>query len=70
MKNFKLLTGLSLPLTGVQASLFGNFWPRQSQNCTLYTVQFGDTCFGIASNNNATYAQIVAWNSEINTVCS
>jgi len=55
---------------GVHASVLSNLSTRGSQNCTLYTVHSGDTCFGIANNNNATFAQIVGWNSQINTACS
>ena len=61
---------LSIFIAGVQASLLGDNLPRASHNCTLHTVQPGETCFTIASNNNATFAQIVGWNPEINTVCS
>ncbi len=61
---------VSIFIAGVQASLSGNIFPRASQNCTLHTVQSGETCFTIANNNNATFAQIVGWNPAINTACS
>ncbi len=61
---------LSIFMAGVHASLAANIFPRASHSCTVHTVQPGETCFTIASDNNATFAQIVGWNPEINTVCS
>lgn len=39
-------------------------------DCAVYTVQAGDTCVSIGRSTNATYAQLLAWNSEINIQCS
>ncbi|KAL4733764.1 hypothetical protein BDV11DRAFT_175388 [Aspergillus similis] len=39
-------------------------------DCAVYTVQAGDTCVSIGRANNATYAQLLAWNSEIDVQCS
>ncbi|GJD02510.1 hypothetical protein ColKHC_11335 [Colletotrichum higginsianum] len=38
--------------------------------CEAYSVQVGDTCASIARSVNATYAQIISWNSEIDLACS
>ncbi|KAK6215152.1 hypothetical protein QIS74_08171 [Colletotrichum tabaci] len=38
--------------------------------CEAYSVQIGDTCASIARSVNATYAQIISWNSEIDLACS
>jgi hypothetical protein len=35
-------------------------------DCALYTVKPQDTCLNIAGSQNATYAQLLAWNSNIN----
>jgi hypothetical protein len=52
-----------------EASLFDIF-PRASLNCTTYTVETGDTCTGIGKSQDVTWAQLLAWNSQINSVCS
>ncbi|KAL3479631.1 hypothetical protein BJX99DRAFT_244778 [Aspergillus californicus] len=41
-----------------------------SADCAVHTVQAGDTCVSIGRATNATYAQLLAWNSEINIQCS
>ncbi|KAJ6094428.1 hypothetical protein N7467_001941 [Penicillium canescens] len=52
-----------------EASLFDIF-TRASLNCTTYTVETGDTCTGIGKSQDVTWAQLLAWNSQINSVCS
>lgn len=41
-----------------------------AHQCTTYTVQQNDTCTAIASANNITYAQILAWNPNFDLLCS
>lgn len=47
-------------------------WIRATEpgNCEPYVVQAGDTCLSIARSANATYAQIISWNDEIDLACS
>lgn len=40
------------------------------QHCTIYTIQSGDTCYGIAGNANISYTQLLSWNPTINGYCS
>ncbi|KAL2867795.1 LysM peptidoglycan-binding domain-containing protein [Aspergillus lucknowensis] len=44
--------------------------PVVTADCAVYTVKDGDTCASIGRANNATYAQLLARNSEIDTRCS
>ncbi|KAF5874875.1 uncharacterized protein Bfra_003324 [Botrytis fragariae] len=39
-------------------------------DCSLHTIQSGDTCFTIASANNVTWAQLTSWNSDLTSTCS
>ncbi|KAJ5109961.1 hypothetical protein N7532_002606 [Penicillium argentinense] len=39
-------------------------------NCKTYTVQDGDTCASIGKENGVTWAQLLSWNSDINSQCS
>ena len=39
-------------------------------DCDQYTVKANDTCLTIVRNTNATYAQLISWNSDINSRCS
>ncbi|OTA53849.1 carbohydrate-binding module family 50 protein [Hypoxylon sp. EC38] len=41
-----------------------------NHTCPTYTVQANDTCNGIAASNNATLAQIFAWNPVLDLACS
>ncbi|KAJ5498556.1 hypothetical protein N7453_007607 [Penicillium expansum] len=50
------------------ASLF-DILPRASSNCTTYTVGTGDTCTGIGKSQDVTWAQLLAWNSQIDSTC-
>ncbi|KAH7009491.1 hypothetical protein EDB80DRAFT_891746 [Ilyonectria destructans] len=55
-------------LREVQAAVVDLF-PRAA-SCTEYTIKTGDTCFTIGRSQDVTHAQIVAWNSGIDTACS
>lgn len=41
-----------------------------SHNCKTYTVQDGDSCVSIGRSSGATWAQLLSWNSDINSECS
>ncbi|KAI1283287.1 carbohydrate-binding module family 50 protein [Xylaria sp. FL0933] len=41
-----------------------------NHTCPTYTVRANDSCNGIAASNNATLAQILAWNPILDLVCS
>ncbi|KAI0543165.1 carbohydrate-binding module family 50 protein [Xylaria digitata] len=41
-----------------------------NHTCPTYTVQTNDSCNGIAASNNATLAQIFAWNPILDLACS
>lgn len=47
-----------------------HIFDRATTNCTQYTIKSGDSCLKIAKDNNATYAQILAWNSDVTSLCS
>ncbi|RSM18313.1 hypothetical protein CDV31_002832 [Fusarium ambrosium] len=38
--------------------------------CKQYVIQDSDSCLKISKNNKITYAQIVSWNSEVDSLCS
>lgn len=38
--------------------------------CKKHMVHDGDTCFSITRANNITYAQILAWNSDLKPACT
>ncbi|KAJ4269753.1 hypothetical protein NW762_001421 [Fusarium torreyae] len=40
------------------------------KTCELYPVKSGDSCYTITRKTNATYAQIIAWNSQIDKQCA
>ena len=68
------LLGLAVASSASSATRFSNTTMSNeanlASNCTLYTVQSGDTCLSIAWANNVSYAQLVTWNSDINAQCS
>lgn len=68
----RLLLFCQLFFVGIQASKLGVSPPSQRDqvNCQLYTVQPNDSCIGIISNNNITYAQLLSWNPSLNPTCS
>ncbi|KAI0445106.1 carbohydrate-binding module family 50 protein [Xylaria telfairii] len=41
-----------------------------NHTCPTYTVKANDSCTGIAASNNATLAQIFAWNPVLDLACS
>jgi LysM repeat protein len=43
--------------------------PTASQ-CTVYSVQTGDTCASIGTKNSASWAQIVSWNPALGRGCA
>jgi hypothetical protein len=63
--------GFLLAAPVARASFF-DAWllPRQESNCTSYTLQDGDTCTSVGREHNATYAQLLSWNSDIDSMCS
>ena len=66
------LAGLLL-IGQVQASIYDMLWPRVytvASNCTHYTIQNGDTYFSVGAKQNVTFSQLLAWNPDINTICS
>ncbi|PKK46870.1 hypothetical protein CI102_8376 [Trichoderma harzianum] len=65
MKYQHLSLGL-LTLAGVSAFEVAVF----RSNCQQYTVISNDTCIGICSHNNITYAQLLSWNPGIDPGCS
>ncbi|KAL6690470.1 hypothetical protein J3F84DRAFT_389421 [Trichoderma pleuroticola] len=65
MKSQHLSLGL-LTLAGVSALEAAAL----RSNCQQYTVNSNDTCIGICSHNNVTYAQLLSWNPEIDPGCS
>ncbi|KKP02189.1 LysM domain-containing protein [Trichoderma harzianum] len=65
MKYQHLSLGL-LTLAGVSAFEAAVF----RSNCQQYTVISNDTCIGICSHNNITYAQLLSWNPGIDPGCS
>ncbi|UPK92499.1 hypothetical protein LCI18_003434 [Fusarium solani-melongenae] len=38
--------------------------------CKQYEIQDGDSCLKIAKNNKITYAQVLSWNSQVDSLCS
>ncbi|KAL2759724.1 carbohydrate-binding module family 50 protein [Sodiomyces alcalophilus JCM 7366] len=66
------LVVLSCFFTAQTWALRSDVWTRAAEpgNCEVYIVEAGDTCMSIARNANATYAQIVAWNDDIDLACS
>ncbi|RSM03029.1 hypothetical protein CEP52_007638 [Fusarium oligoseptatum] len=38
--------------------------------CKQYVIQDSDSCLKISKNNKITYAQIISWNSEVDSLCS
>ncbi|KAJ7174357.1 hypothetical protein C8R46DRAFT_1189193 [Mycena filopes] len=50
-----------LPPSGSQICLSGA--------CSLYTVQAADTCVSISVQKGVTWAQLLKWNSQLNTYC-
>ncbi|KAI8244851.1 LysM domain-containing protein [Colletotrichum sp. SAR 10_96] len=66
--DFKSVALMLLPVALASQS---DVWTRAtSGGCEAYSVQAGDTCSIIARSVNATYAQIISWNSEIDLTCS
>ncbi|KAF4336893.1 hypothetical protein FBEOM_9240 [Fusarium beomiforme] len=62
-----------LPLSKYATALHSQGWqPRsaESPSCELYSVQEGDSCFSITKKTNATFAQIIAWNTKIDKQCA
>lgn len=61
-------------IASVQASHFAHQSLHRratgSTNCKTYTVQSGDTCASIGKSSGATWAQLLSWNSDINSECS
>ncbi|RSL67276.1 hypothetical protein CEP53_003069 [Fusarium sp. AF-6] len=41
-----------------------------SAPCKQYEIQDSDSCLKISKNNKITYAQIVSWNSQVDSLCS
>ncbi|KAJ9491845.1 hypothetical protein VN97_g1401 [Penicillium thymicola] len=41
-----------------------------TSDCKTYEVQSGDTCASIGKSTGATWAQLISWNSDINSQCS
>ena len=39
-------------------------------DCKKYSVQLGDSCWSIMRSTNATFAQILSWNSDIDRQCT
>ncbi|RMJ07403.1 hypothetical protein CDV36_012997 [Fusarium kuroshium] len=66
------LLSLSLLATRAVASGTHAWTPRAAndQNCELYSVKDGDTCLSIISRTNVTFAQIIAWNPDIDKQCA
>lgn len=58
-----------LSLVIAEASIF-DILLRASSDCTIYTVGTGDTCTGIGKSQDVTWAQLLAWNSQIDSTCS
>ncbi|KAH8655300.1 hypothetical protein BX600DRAFT_525233 [Xylariales sp. PMI_506] len=75
----RLLLATLLFLEGAQASVTAPMYPHMlqirnginsvSDNCGSYSVQSSDTCFSIASTENVTWAQLIAWNSDLENTC-
>ncbi|EGX92283.1 LysM domain protein, putative [Cordyceps militaris CM01] len=42
---------------------------NSTSNCTLYTVQSGDSCETVFYKTNATYAQLLRWNPKLSPSC-
>lgn len=40
------------------------------QTCTTYSVQPGDTCFGIADTHGITFTQLLSYNPSLNPTCT
>ncbi|KAM0546635.1 hypothetical protein ACHAPJ_010773 [Fusarium lateritium] len=57
-------------LFGVAQAASSSAAQKSASQCTQYMVQEGDTCLKVAKKNKATYAQIVSWNSDIQSLCS
>ncbi|KAJ5334421.1 uncharacterized protein N7506_008204 [Penicillium brevicompactum] len=61
-------------VASVQASHFGHQSLHRratgSHNCKTHTVQDGDSCVSIGRSSVATWAQLLSWNSDINSECS
>ncbi|OJJ84358.1 LysM peptidoglycan-binding domain-containing protein [Aspergillus glaucus CBS 516.65] len=61
-------------IASVQASHFAHQSLHRratgSTNCKTYTVQSGDNCASIGKSSGATWAQLLSWNSDINSECS
>ena len=57
---------ITLSFFTTEASLF-DILPRAS---TTYNVGTGDTCTGIEKPQDVTWAQLLAWNSQIDSTCS
>ncbi|KZV65858.1 carbohydrate-binding module family 50 protein [Peniophora sp. CONT] len=39
-------------------------------SCTLHTVQSSDTCVGLYTANDITWTQLLAWNPQLDSMCS